>query len=52
MTNSMDNIQPDINDVINDLSMQVANLTKDGAIQRALIRKLQEELAKKDIPNK
>lgn len=52
MTTSMENIQPDINEIINDLSMQVANLTKDGAIQRALIKKLQEELAKKDIPNK
>jgi hypothetical protein len=37
--------QPDISDVINDLSMQVATLSRDNAIQRSIITQLNKKVA-------
>jgi hypothetical protein len=37
--------QPDISEVINDLSMQVATLSRDNAIQRSIITQLNKKVA-------
>jgi hypothetical protein len=37
--------QPDINEVINDLSVQVATLSRDNAIQRSIISQLNKKVA-------
>jgi len=36
--------QPDISEVINDLSTQVANLVRDNAIQRSIISQLNNKV--------
>lgn len=36
--------QPDISEVINDLTMQVANLSRDNAIQRSIISQLNKKV--------
>jgi hypothetical protein len=38
-------VQPDIGDVINDLSNQIANLVRDNAVQRSIIAQLQGRVA-------
>ena len=37
--------QPDIGEVINDLSMQVAALSRDNAINRSVINQLNKKIA-------
>jgi hypothetical protein len=37
--------QPDISEVINDLSVQVATLSRDNAIQRSIINQLNKKIA-------
>lgn len=37
--------QPDVSEVINDLTMQVANLSRDNAIQRSIISQLNKKVA-------
>jgi len=37
--------QPDIAEVINDLAVQVANLSRDNAIQRSIINQLSKKIA-------
>jgi hypothetical protein len=36
--------QPDVSEVINDLSMQVATLSRDNAIQRSIIAQLNKKV--------
>lgn len=36
--------QPDVSEVINDLTMQVANLSRDNAIQRSIISQLKKRV--------
>lgn len=38
-------VQPDIGEVINDLSNQIANLVRDNAVQRSIIAQLQGRVA-------
>jgi polyhydroxyalkanoate synthesis regulator phasin len=38
-------VQPDIGDVINDLSNQISNLVRDNAVQRSIIAQLQGRVA-------
>jgi hypothetical protein len=38
------NTQPDIGEVINDLSVQVATLSRDLAIQRSIINQLNKKI--------
>jgi hypothetical protein len=37
--------QPDVNEVINDLSMQVATMSREMAIQRSIISQLNKKVA-------